>query len=191
MKKYIFFALLLVATGHLFAQTKSGIATYTVPAGWQSTAGTSSVVLENSTKRGGLCKITIYNTEKGAVNTAASYLQQRKSKNTTNARYNQNAKQVTRTETNGNIGFSSYGSSTVNEKEVRVYFYSFTNGKETFFVELLTDSNECIEEFNKFLTTLLIDPVTDEASESNGSKSKAKRARKAAPAAPAAPAPMM
>lgn len=191
MKKILLPVLLLFCAGQLLAQNKLGIATYTVPAGWQSTTGTSSVVLENSTKKGGLCKITIYNTEKGAVNTAASYLQQRKSKNTTNARYNQNTKQLGRTETNGNIGFSSYGSSTVNEKEVRVYFYSFTNGKETFFVELLTDSNECTEEFNKFLTTLLIDPATDEASESNGSKSKAKRARKAAPAAPAAPAPMM
>lgn len=184
MKKFLLPVLLLFCAGQLLAQNKLGIATYTVPAGWQSTPGTSSVVLENNTKRGGLCKITIYNTEKGAVNTAASYLQQRKAKNTTNARYNQNTKQLGRTETNGNIGFSSYGSSTVNEKEVRVYFYSFTNGQESFFVELVTDNNECITAFNQFLATLLVDPVAE------ASSGHAKR-KKAAPAAPAAPAPMM
>jgi hypothetical protein len=192
MKKYLLPVLMLFCAGQLLAQNKLGIATYTVPAGWQSTTGTSSVVLENTTKKGGLCKITIYNTEKGAVNTAAAYLQQRKTKNAANARYTQNAKQLVKTETNGNIGFSSYGGSTVNEKELRVYFYSFTNGQESFFVELVTDNNDCITAFNQFLATLLVDPATDETSESNGSKSKAKRGRKAAPAAvPAAPAPMM
>lgn len=186
MKKFFLPVLLLFCAGQLLAQNKLGIATYTVPAGWQSTTGTSSVVLENTTKKGGLCKISIYNTEKGAVNTAASYLQQRKSKNTTNARYNQNARQLVKTETNGNIGFSSYGNSTVNGKEVRVYFYSFTNGQETFFVELVTDNNDCITAFNQFLATLLVDPVAEVTS------GHAKRSKKAAPAAaPAAPAPMM
>ena len=91
---------------------------------------------------------------------------------------------MVKTESNGNIGFSSYGSSIVNEKVARVYFYSFTNGEKTFFVELVTDNNNCITAFNQFLTTLLVDPVAEATS------GHAKR-KKAAPAAPAAPAPMM
>lgn len=99
--------------------------------------------------------------------------------------YSQSEKQVVKTETNGNIGFSSYGTGTVNEKEVRVYFYSFTNGQETFFVELVTDNNDCVNAFNQFLTSLLIDPV------STGAQTNARAKRKAAGAAPAAPAPIM
>lgn len=186
MKKHFLPVLLLLCAGQLFAQNKLGIATYMVPAGWQNTAGASSVVLENITTKGGLCKITIYNTEKGAVNTAAIYLQQRKSKNATNAQYNTKEKQVVKTETNGNTGFSSYGSSTANEKEARVYFYSFTNGLESFFIELVTDNNDCITAFNQFLRSLLIDPAPEATS------GHAKRKKKAAPASvPAAPAPMM
>lgn len=191
MKQYFLPVLLLLCAGNLFSQSKFGIATYTMPSGWQSTQQAFSIVLENKNIKAALCRITIYGTENTAVTTTNTYLQYRAGKNGTNARFNPNLKQVVKTETNGNIGFSSGGTGTVNEKEVRIYFYSFTNGKETFFVELLTDSNECTEAFNKFLTTLLIDPVTEEASESNGTRSKAKRARKAAPAAPAAPAPMM
>ena len=185
MKKHLLPVLLLLCAGQLFAQTKLGIATYTVPAGWQSTSGRSSVVLENKMKKGGLCRVTIYNTEKGAVNTTAGYLEQRKNKNAGNTRYSQSEKQVVKTETNGNIGFSSYGTGTVNEKEVRVYFYSFTNGQETFFVELVTDNNDCVNAFNQFLTSLLIDPV------STGAQTNARAKRKAAGAAPAAPAPIM
>lgn len=125
--------------------TKFGIATYTVPSGWQSNR--SLQLLENKNSKEALCRITIYGAEKTAVTTANTNLQYRAGKNGTNARFSPNLKQVVKTETNGNIGFSSGGTSTVNEKEVRIYFYSFTNGKETFFVELLTDSNECTTAF--------------------------------------------
>lgn len=184
MKQY-FFPVLLLCAGNLFSQSKFGIATYTVPFGWQSTQQASSIVLENKNSKAALCRITIYGTENTAVTTANTYLQYRAGKNGTNARFNPNLKQVVKTETNGNIGFSSGGTGTVNEKEVRIYFYSFTNGKETFFVELLTGSNDCTTAFNQFLTSLLIDPAAEETS------GNAKRKRKAAPAAPAAPAPMM
>jgi len=185
MKQYFIPVLLLLCAGNLFSQNKLGIATFTVPFGWQSTQQSSSIVLENKNSKGSLCRITIFGTENTAVTSANTYLQYRAGKNGMNARYTASLKQVVRTETNGNIGFSSGGIGTVNEKEVRIYFYSFTNGKETFFVELLTDSNACTTEFNQFLNSLLIDPAAEEAS------GNAKRRKKAAPAAPAAPAPMM
>lgn len=185
MKQYFLPALLLLFAGNLFSQTKFGIATYTVPSGWQSTQEASSIVLEDKNSKGSLCRITIFSTEKTAVTTASAYLQYRAGKNGMNARFNPSLKQVVKTETNGNIGFSSYATSTMNEKEVSVHFYSFTNGKQTFFIELLTGSNDCTTAFNQFLTSLLIDPATEETS------GNAKRKRKAAPAAPAAPAPMM
>ena len=185
MKQYFLPVLLLLCAGNLFSQTKFGIATYTVPFGWQSTPQASSMVLENKNSKDALCRITIYGTENTAVTTANTYLQYRTGKNGMNARFNPSLKQVVKTETNGNIGFSSGGTSTVNEKGIRIYFYSFTNGSETFFVELLTGSNDCTTAFNQFLASLLIDPATEETS------GNAKRIRMAAPAAPAAPAPMM
>lgn len=185
MKHYFLPVLLLLFAGNLFSQNKLGIATYTMPFGWQSSQQTSSIVLENKNSKGTLCRITIYETENTAVTSANTYLQYRAGKNGTNARFNASIKQVVKTETNGNIGFSSYATSTMNEKEVSVHFYSFTNGKQTFFIELLTGSNDCTTAFNQFLTSLLIDPATEETS------GNAKRKKKAAPAAPAAPAPMM
>jgi len=122
MKHYFLPVLLLLYAGNLFSQTKFGIATYTVPSGWQSTQQTSSIVLENKNSKETLCRITIYGVEKTAVTTANTYLQYRAGKNGTNARFSPNLKQVVKTETNGNIGFSSGGTSTVNEKEVRKPF---------------------------------------------------------------------
>jgi hypothetical protein len=185
MKKYFLFVLTLCAS-QLFSQTKFGISTYTVPSGWRSSSQGSSVVLESSRTKSEVCRITIFATEKAAVNTAGDYIQHRSGKNGTSARFDPNQKKVVRTEANGMIGFSSGGAGIVNEKEVRVYFYSFTNGSETFFIELIASSNDCIQEFNKFLNTLLVDPVGQSPSGNN------LRRKKAAPAAvPAAPAPMM
>lgn len=190
MKNYILPLLLLFCAGNLFSQNKFGIATYTVPAGWESTQEASAVVMENTKGKGTLCRITIFQTEKTVVNTAAIYLQYRSGKNGTKARFNPNQKQVIRTESNGFISFSSGGTSMINESAVKSHFYSFTNNKETFFVELLTDSNVCTDEFNRFLSSLLIDPASEERSGNIGTN--ATRRKKAAPAAvPAAPAPMM
>ncbi|HQV87437.1 MAG TPA: hypothetical protein PKZ90_15985 [Chitinophagaceae bacterium] len=189
MKNYML-PVLLLCTCNLFSQNKIGIATYTVPEGWKTTQEASVVMLENKQGKGTLCRITIFETEKTAVNTAAIYLQYRTSKNGTKARFNPGQKQVIRTESNGFISFYSGGTSTVNESNVKSHFYSFTNNKETFFVELLTDSNVCTEEFNRFLSSLLIDPASEERSGNIGTN--AARRKKAAPSAvPAAPAPMM
>lgn len=190
MKQYFLPVLLLLCAGNLFSQNKLGIATYTVPFGWQSTQQASSIVLENKKSKGALCRITIYGTENTAVTTANAYLQYRAGKNGTNARFNASIKQVVKTESNGNTCFSSVGTGTVNEREIRIHFYSFTNGSETFFVELLTGSNECTGEFNQFLTTLLMDPASEPSG--NGGTQNTRKKKKAAPAAaPAAPAPMM
>lgn len=70
-------------------------------------------------------------------------------------------------------------------KKVTVYFYAHTNGKQTFFVQLDSDSEACMNEFHNFWNSLLVDTGEEE----DGKLTRAKR--RAVPATPAAPAPMM
>ncbi|MCP9752025.1 hypothetical protein [Ferruginibacter sp. HRS2-29] len=187
MKSYLLLFLLLSCTGTLLSQTKFGIATFNIPAGWQSTQTRSTVVLESNSRKGGTCKVTIYNSQNIVVNTAGLYQQSRNANNTGNTTYGTSLKQITKTETeDGIIGFKSAGTRLVNKKELSVYFFSFTNGNESFFVEAQTDSQECTPELNQFLLALLVDIPAGAVQ----GHTKAKK-RKAAPACPAAPAPMM
>lgn len=186
MKKTIVLALVLLCTGSLTAQTKLGIATYTAPAGWQVTQQLNAVVLENKQAKGKLCRITISATEKAVVNNAAAHIQQRQSKSPAGVSYNKNEKAVVQKDAGGLTCFYS-ASNSGNETGAKNFFYSFTNGQSSFFVQLYTNDAACITAFTSFIATLLVD-MEDEA---GSGTSKARRARKAAPAAPAAPAPMM
>lgn len=186
--KQMFLALsFLVSICTVSAQQKFGIATYTVPAGWELTEQSSIVTIENKTKNG-ICKISIFSTEKpGAVSLVLDYTRFRNKLSVANVSYGTARGSISKNEANGMISFSSYGNGTVNGVSFRNYFYSFTNGKETYFVQLSASDNACVTAFNTFLDNLMIDP----AEENNTSGTNARR-KKAAPAAvPAAPAPMM
>lgn len=186
MKKLLVFALLLLSAGSITAQTKFGIATYTSPEGWQITQQHGAVVLENKQVKNKVCRITISATEKAVVNNVTVYMKYRQSKSPEGISYNKTAKSVVQKEA-GSLNCFFSGSSVANEAGVKNFFYSFTNGQSSFFVQLYTNDAGCITAFTSFMTTLLVD--TDDDAGSGASKAKAKR--KAAPAAPAAPAPMM
>lgn len=187
MKSSLLLLLLLSCTGTLLSQTRFGIVTFNIPSGWQSTQTRSTVVLESNSRKGGICKATIYNSQNIVVNTADLYQQSRNANNTGNATYGASLKQIIKTETeDGIIGFKSSGTRIVNGKELSVYFFSFTNGSKSFFVETQTDGKECTAELNQFLLALLVDTPAGAVQ----GHTKAKK-RKAAAACPAAPAPMM
>lgn len=187
MKKVIFALGFLVCIGTLSAQQKIGIATYIVPAGWELTEQSSSVTIENKTKNG-ICKISIFSTEKpGVVSLITDYTRYRSKMGTANVSYGSSKGSVTKNEANGIVSFFSHGTGNLNGIAFRNYFYSFSNGKETYFVQLSASDNSCVTAFNAFLNDLMIDP----AEENNSGGTNAGR-KKAAPAAvPAAPAPMM
>ncbi len=188
MKKIALTLGFLMSIGTLSAQQKLGVATYSIPNGWQvSEKSASLVVIENKTKNG-ICKISIFSTEKpSAVSVITDYTRYRNKMNTTNVSYGTAKGSIAKNEANGIISFSSYGTGTINGASFRNYFYSFSNGKESYFVQLSSSDNACIVAFNTFLDGLLIDP----AEEINTGGTNARR-KKAAPAAvPAAPAPMM
>lgn len=174
------------------AQNKFGIATYTVPAGWQLTEQRSSVIIERKTDNG-VCIIKMFATDMPyAVLSTADYTRYRSKTGLEQVTYNDTKGSITKSEANGMTSFSSYGSGTVKGVPIRNSFYSFTNGSQTFFVQLTATDNDCIMAFNTFLDNLLIDPVEEKSSGTTNAKKTTTRGRKAAPAAvPAAPAPMM
>jgi hypothetical protein len=188
MKQMYLAVSLLVCIATVSAQQKLGIATYTVPAGWQvSEQKSSSVMLESKTKNG-VCKITIFITERASVSSTTDYTRFRDRMGAANITYNSTKGSITKNEANGIVSFSSYGFGSMNGVSFRNHFYSFSNGIESCFVQLSASDNTCILTFNTFLTSLLIDPAED----NNAGGTNTRRRKKAAPAAvPAAPAPMM
>ncbi|MBK6936236.1 MAG: hypothetical protein IPH18_04620 [Chitinophagaceae bacterium] len=185
MKHYFLLSLTLLCAVIIKAQTTFGIATFTVPERWQMTEQTSAVVLEKKSSDGQVCRITILATEKTAVNTADLYLQSRTSRNSDGIKYSTGVKSVARSEADGLISFSSSGTGLVNDVKVSSYFYSITNNQQSFFVQLLSSNNDCVGEFNQFLTTLLAEEAT------TITKAKASKRGRPKKAAPCAPAPMM
>lgn len=188
MKKYLFIAIILLAVSSLQAQSKFGIATYSVPAGWQASEQATAVTLVNQMSEGQVCRIIISATESIAVNDIYSHVRQRTAKNNINAIYDKDIKSVVLTEANGLISLSSGGTTIMNGLEVRTYFYSFTNRQSTFFIQFITCDNDCTQAFNSFLTGLKID--TTDNSTSNDVNLR-RRKKVASAAAPAAPVPLM
>ncbi|RYD82728.1 MAG: hypothetical protein EOP53_02890 [Sphingobacteriales bacterium] len=185
MKKITMICLMLLSLYQVKAQEVFGKATFTVPAGWQSTRTATTITMENAAKKGVVCKIIISTTEKGGVITDAEYLQYRTLHGGTGITYQNRKVAVTKYEAEGLISFFSKGSTTQQRVPVQSYFYSLSNGKQTLYYQLLTNNNSCISEFNQFMATLTMELEQTEQGQANA------RARKAAPAAPAAPAPMM
>lgn len=181
MKKTILLGFLTLSLLHLVAQERFGKAIFTVPAGWQMTKTSETVTLQSPLKKGGSCKIIISSSEAGAVNTVEEYLQYRKAKGGTGITYTLSRASVVKYEANGLTTFFSKGTVTRSMIPVYSYFYTLSNGDLTFYYQLLTSSNDCINVFNGFIANLKMEM-------GDNSPSAKKRA---AAAAPAAPAPMM
>lgn len=184
MKTKFITGILLLITGLVSAQTKSGILTYTVPASWQVTKSTPTVVLEKSQlkKTANPCKLEIFQTENTAVSTDKSFLSQVGSKKSAGEIYDANS--ANRTEANGIICYGIKGTVTISLKPMDCCFYSITNGAETSFIRFIKGEDYCLADFQQFWSALLVDgsgtPVAP------GVKKKA-----ATPAAPAPIAPVM
>lgn len=174
-----------------FAQTKSGIATYTVPSGWNSSIQGSYVLLENATKRGDTCQIRLLNTEAVAITTKESFARTRTTKSGKGIAFSKDPSSINLSEINGIVCLSSQSIANPAKPDQRYYIYSFSNKQESYFVLLYTNNiNSCKDAMNNFLKSLLTDELASEEPITKGSN--VKRRRKAAPAAaPAAPAPMM
>lgn len=189
MKRIIIYTLIaFLNTGMGFVQERFDMATFTVPTGWQMAGTGETVTLQPAPQKGVTCQIIISATEKRAVITAAEYLQYRAAKSGKGISYDNNKGAVSKYEAGGLVSFFSKGSVTGGKTPVHSYFYSLSNGNQTFYYQLLTSNNDCIDEFNQFMTALKMD-VEDEGSE-KAKKPTAKKRRATAPA-PAAPAPIM
>lgn len=182
--KAIFISIaLLVLSGVVSAQTKFGILTYVLPAGWQITKQSPSVMLEKQQiqKSANPCKLELLQTENIVVNTAKGFLSQVSAKTAFGEKFD--ASTVNRTEANGTICYGIMGTVTLNLKSMNCYFYSITNGSQTTFVRFIKGEDNCSVPFQQFWSAMLVDgsdaPVTLNAR------------RKSVPAGPAAPAPVM
>ncbi len=187
-RRIIYFLIAVLHTGIAFAQEKFDMATFTVPKGWQMTKTSETVILQKDTRKEVTCKIIISATEKGAVNTVTEYLQARAIKGGKGINYDNKKGAVVKYEADGLISFFSKGSVTESTTPVYSYFYSLSNGRQTFYYQLLTSNNGCIDEFNQFMTELKMD-TEDEGSQK--AKKPGERGRRSSPATPAAPAPIM
>lgn len=176
----LFLFLLMLAAVAVSGQTTYGIAGFTLPRGWTITEQPGAMLLEDVSGRGPFCRIMITSTLRTGPITAESYLQYRSSKSVPGFKFPDGIKAVTTTAVDGFVSFRSAGSGLVDDANVYSYFYSFSNGQQTFFVQLLTTGNDCITIFNQFLTTLQMEEA------STGAKaSKRGRPKKSAFAAPA------
>jgi len=182
-EKTIITALLLCSLFQLKAQEQFGKAIFTVPAGWQMIKTNETVTLERAAKKGVVCKIIISATHTGAVNTDAGHLQYRRSYGGTGISYQNQKGSVIKYEADGLISFFSKGNTTQKMTPVHSCFYSLSNGNPTLYYQLITSNNDCISDFNQFMSTLKME--LEETGQTNA------RAGKTAPAASAAPAPMM
>lgn len=180
--KLITVALFLIA-GIASAQTKFGILTYNVPANWQVTKQSPTVVFEKSQikKTANPCKIELLPAKNNVVNTEKAFLSQVSSKKVLLEKYD--AGTIKRTEANGTICYGIKGTVTINLKPMVCYFYSISNGKQTAFIRFVKGEDSCTAEFQQFWSELLVDG--DDTPVAPGAK------RKAAGASPAAPAPIM
>lgn len=173
-----------------FAQTKSGIATFTIPSGWNSSTQGSYILLENVTKRGDTCQIRLYNTEAIAITTKESFARTRTTKSGKGIAFSKDPSAINQSEVNGIVCLSSQSIANPSKPDQRYFIYSFSNKQESYFVILYTNNiNSCKDAMNNFLKSLLTDGLASEEPLTKGSN--VKRKRKAAAAAPAAPAPMM
>lgn len=164
------------------ADESFGKATFTVPAGWQMTKTTETVTLVKTPQKGVSCKIIISATEKGAITTPNEYMAYRTRNSGTGITYQNQRGAIIKYEADGLISFFSKGTTTQNMVTVNSYFYSLSNGSQTLYYQLLTSNNDCIDEFNQFMTTLRMD--LNETGTANAKK-------RSPPPSPAAPAPVM
>ncbi|WP_421943147.1 hypothetical protein [Pedobacter sp.] len=181
MKNYILAALITFICGNLQAQSKFGILTFTPPSNWSVGKQKDAIVLESNNKES-VCRISIFASEPVVINSEIQFLKILRSKTGSTANFDNNPTSVKRSVLNNNICFGIKGSN----GNATVYFYSYTNSNQTFFIQLNTNNKECLLEFNNFWKSFLI-----ESGEEENSQPTLTRRKKASAAAPAAPAPAM
>lgn len=189
MKKIILLILSVCSFSLAFSQLKSGIATYTVPAGWSSSTEKSGIILTYSARKGDTCRIQLLNTEKTAITTKEAFVKIRKSKAGAEFEFSRDLSTVSMTDVNGIVSICSRSVENPAKPEQRYFIYSFSNKTQTFFVLFYCNNvTLCKDAMNAFISNLVVElPVTETGT--SGTHIKAKR--KAAGAAPAAPAPIM
>lgn len=183
MKNFLSSILFCLVIGNVTAQEQFGNAIFTVPAGWQMISTKETVTLEKPNKKGVTCKIIISATKEVVVTNETQYLSFRNKNGGKGIIYQNQRGTVIKYEAEGLTSFFSKGTITQNMGTVTSYFYSLSNGTQTLYYQLLTNNNECITEFNQFMSTLAME--LEVAQQVNARK-------KSSPSpAPAAPAPMM
>lgn len=172
MKLYVLFICLFAGAEKLEAQNIFGIAYYNIPKGWKAVQESPNIVLEEQRLDGKLCRIIISATEDLAINQEDAYLTYRQQKSIGNFN-GSNYGKVIRKENPYIIAFSSQVTETKGTKQ-RSFFYSFTNGRESFYVQYLSDDINCDATFRTFLNTLEIEEATPNVADKSNIKSKAK-----------------
>ncbi|MFY7840250.1 MAG: hypothetical protein ACOVP7_08230 [Lacibacter sp.] len=183
MKQILFMLACTCVTAISFAQTSFGIASFTVPLRWQSSEQNGSMILENPKATTGRCRIVITPAQNGIVNSADAHIQTRSKLSEGTYRYSTSLKAIVKTDVNGILIFGSAARAATKGESADVsYFYTYTNGQQSFTIQIISSSAECLATATAFLNSVqVLEPLTNV---------KAKR-RKASPAAPAAPAPVM
>lgn len=184
MKKFIVILVMLTAF-RAKAQESFGAATFSVPMGWKMNQTTNGILIDR-VKSAGVCQILISPTQKGAVLSESEFVAYRNTIAGKLVDFGKGRTGVTRYEDNGLVSFFSIGTVSLREQPGRCYIYSLSNGQQTFFYQLLTTDNNCIEAFNLFMSGLSM-----EINDPKSSGTNAKRTKKATAPIPAAPPPMM
>jgi len=172
MKFYALFIFLLAGAAKLDAQNIFGIAYYNTPKGWKAVQESPNIVLEEQRVDGKSCRIIISATEDVAINLEDAYLTYRQQKSNDNSS-SKNYSKVVRKENPYIIAFYSQSLETKGTKQ-KNSFYSFTNGKESFYVQYISDDINCDAVFRTFLNTLEIAEATVEVADKSKFKTKAK-----------------
>lgn len=189
MKRIILGLAAILCCSFAFAQIKSGIATFTVPAGWKSSQQGGSTVMEYSVRKGDTCRIQLLKTEDIAISSKEAYLKARKTRSGEGFSFSNDVSTITRSDKNGIVCHSSQSTADPAKPDQRYYVYAFSNKAKSFFVLLYCNNiNSCKDAMNHFLSSILVDTITEDTPAVPGTKTKRK---KAAPGAPAAPAPVM
>lgn len=176
MKAFFLVIGLLTGISKTWSQTNFGIAYYQVPAGFQVIQQSPATILEQQRKDGKTCRIIISATEEMVVNKEELYLRLRNQKSNGGFSY-ADAGSVDRKENEYSIAFISHSKETVKNKTRKSSFYSFTNNKETFFVQFISEDESCEPAFTYFIKTLEIEEaVTDKMSTGDGKTKMLKKA---------------
>ena len=173
MKAFILTIGLLMGICKLNAQINYGIAYYQVPAGWKVVQQLPDVIMEEQRSDGKTCRIILSATEPVVIDNPEIYVTNRQQKSTGSFSYT-NPGKVVRKENPYCIAYISYTTEQNKNKNMKSSFFSFTNKKESFFVQFLAEDASSEAAFNNFIKTLEVEDATIEKPEPGSTKIKSK-----------------